>query len=363
MHITLLEPFYTGSHKSWADSLSMHSSNEVEILSLEGRFWKWRMHGGAISLAKQFLEKRLKTDLILATDMLDLSLFCSLTKGQTASIPTAIYFHENQMTYPWSPKDSDVEEGRDLHYGFINYSSALVADQIYFNSKFHMNSFLGGCERLLSKFPDHRETSNLKDLERKASVLPLGVELSRFDQYKEEAQQSPLILWNHRWEYDKNPELFFESLLKIKKEGYSFQLCVLGQRTEKVPEIFNKLPEFFSDELVQFGPVDSFEEYATWLWRANIHPTTSNQDFFGVSVVEGIYCECTPILPRRLAYPEHVSDPAVFYQTEEQFVDCLRQLIIDQKNRNIYSEEVNRYDWSQLIGSYDQAFNNQLQDD
>jgi len=33
-------------------------------------------------------------------------------------------------------------------------------------------------------------------------------------------------------------------------------------------------------------------------------PITSNQDFFGGSVVEAIYCGAYPILPRRLTYPE-----------------------------------------------------------
>ena len=71
--------------------------------------------------------------------MLNLPVFQSLIKQ---SCPIVIYFHENQFTYPWSPNDKDVELQRDKHYGFINYSSALSADHVYFNSQFHLNSFL-----------------------------------------------------------------------------------------------------------------------------------------------------------------------------------------------------------------------------
>ena len=96
------------------------------------------MHGGAITLAKRYHNLNFNPDLILVTDMLNLPVFQSLVKPEC---PVAIYFHENQFTYPWSPNDADVELQRDKHYGFINYSSALSADHVYFNSKFHFDSF------------------------------------------------------------------------------------------------------------------------------------------------------------------------------------------------------------------------------
>jgi hypothetical protein len=85
------------------------------------------MHGGAITIAKKFMTFRNMPDLILATDMLDLTTFLALTRGKTAQIPTGLYFHESQLSYPWSPEDRDVAQRRDRHYGFINYASALAA--------------------------------------------------------------------------------------------------------------------------------------------------------------------------------------------------------------------------------------------
>ena len=74
---------------------------------MKGQFWKWRMHGGAITLAESFNNSDWNPDLILCTDMLDLTTFLSLTRKKTKHIPVAIYFHENQISYPWSPKDRD----------------------------------------------------------------------------------------------------------------------------------------------------------------------------------------------------------------------------------------------------------------
>ena len=56
MNIVLIEPFFTGSHKQWALGYKKYSKYNVEILSLKGIFWKWRMHGGALTLSKMFNE-------------------------------------------------------------------------------------------------------------------------------------------------------------------------------------------------------------------------------------------------------------------------------------------------------------------
>ncbi|NHZ72438.1 MAG: DUF3524 domain-containing protein, partial [Aquificales bacterium] len=71
MKITLVSPYHGGSHKAWAEGYQQHSTHEVSLLTLPDRFWKWRMHGGAVTLARRFVENGRFPDLILATDMLD----------------------------------------------------------------------------------------------------------------------------------------------------------------------------------------------------------------------------------------------------------------------------------------------------
>ena len=61
--------------------------------------------------------------------MLNLPVFKSLIKS---NVKIVLYFHENQITYPWSDNDPDIKLKRDQHYGFINYTSALIADEIIF---------------------------------------------------------------------------------------------------------------------------------------------------------------------------------------------------------------------------------------
>ena len=143
MKILLVEPFLGGSHRQWAEAYQQHSQHDIRLLSLPGRHWKWRMYGGAVSLAQVFLQQSFEPDLILASDMLDLTTFLALSRAKTWQLPAAIYFHENQITYPWSPDDQDPSLGRNNQYGFINYTSALAADTLYFNSHYHRGSLPG----------------------------------------------------------------------------------------------------------------------------------------------------------------------------------------------------------------------------
>ena len=152
--------------------------------------------------------------------MLNLPLFKSLAK--TNSIPIVMYFHENQITYPWSPNDRDIRKGRDHHYGFINYSSALVSDYNLFNSDFHRNSFTDALKNFLSNFPDYNDYDNIEIIKSKSSTLYLGIDLKKFDAYKPNKSQNEkvTILWNHRWEHDKNPDDFIDVIAKLDKNKF-----------------------------------------------------------------------------------------------------------------------------------------------
>lgn len=363
LNICLLEPFFSGSHQHWAEGLKRHSRHRVNILSLKGRHWKWRMYGGAVALAGQFNQLKERPDLILATDMLDLTTFLALTRQQSAGIPVAMYFHENQITYPWSPDDKDVALGRNNQYGFINYTSALAADQLYFNSSFHKTAFVEALTPFLSQFPDQRGLENVNKIKAKSQTLYLGMDLQRFDVFKKERKQNEqaVLLWNHRWEYDKNPSLFFESLFKLKEENIPFQLIVVGESYRKSPAVFTEAKKRLSDEIIYFGYADGFEQYARLLCQADVLPVTSRQDFFGGSVVEGIYVGCVPLLPNRLAYPEHLSvknNPANFYREEKDFYDALKKIVLEFNNsvgRNSFYD-VRRYDWEVGISSYESTF-------
>jgi glycosyltransferase involved in cell wall biosynthesis len=321
------------------------------------------MHGGAITLARRFAESEHKPDLVIATDMLDLTTFLAFTRERLGDARTLLYFHENQITYPWSESDPDPTTQRDIHYGFINFASALAADAVAFNSEYHRTSFLGGLDPFLRIFPDHNETGMVHAIDAKAHVLPLGIDLGRLDGYRVNRpdEQRPLILWNHRWEYDKKPNDFFRALIRLKKEGVAFDVAVLGEKFQYVPVAFEKAALKLADRIVQFGFVEDFATYASWLWKADLLPVTSIHDFFGASVVQAIYCNTYPLLPGRLAYPEHIPDGHHgdhIYEDFDDLVTRLRYRIEDiRQTRQIETQHfVRHYDWQTMAPEYDSFF-------
>lgn len=359
MKILLLEPFFSGSHQQWAEGWQQHSRHAIKIVSLPGRHWKWRMFGGAVSLAKKVLQSNEPYDLILATDMLDLSTFLGLWhQAGRSKIPTVLYFHENQITYPWSPNDQIIE--RNAQYGFLNFTAAVSSDYIWFNSEFHQREFLRELPRFLGKYPDYQGLDELPGIQKKSSCQYLGLHLNALDFAKPEPSKGiPTLLWNHRWEYDKDPETFFQLCFDLKARAIPFQLIVLGQGYKNQPEIFDQAKAALKEEIIHWGFVKSRLEYAQLLWQADILPVTSRQDFFGGSAVEAIYCRNYPILPNRLAFPEHLPIDRLeecLFDTYEQLLEKTIQAInriVQIRSDSSFREYVKKYDWTVLAEEYD----------
>lgn len=360
--ILFIEPFYGGSHKTWIDGIAARSSHAVSCLGLEGRYWKWRMQGGAIPLAEEFNSRDTTPDLIVASDMLDLNTFLALTRKKSSGIPVALYFHENQLTYPWSQQDRDWQRGAHRHYGLINYRSALAADILLFNSSYHKESFLGALPSLLKGYPDYQGLENIEKLREKSEVLTLGLDLARFDDFSHDKRTgTPLILWNHRWEYDKNPSLFFRVLYELDEMKHDFGIVLLGEVPDTEPAELTKAKKQLGHRILHSGYCATFDEYASWLCRCHLLPVTSNQDFFGISIMESSWCGVIPLLPKRLTYPE-LFPPEKFKELFYRDGFHLRELIAhhltheDAKLRRRLKENARCYDWNEKIIEYERLF-------
>ncbi len=372
MNIALISPYHGGSHRAWAEGFQQASRHHVVIFSLPARFWKWRMHGGAVTLVREFLAHPTQFDLILATDMLDLTTFLALTREKTAV--SALYLHENQLTYPL-PADTDSgpmrrQHGeRDLHYVFINYASMLAADHIFFNSRFHQESLLTALPKFLRRFPDHSEVNTVAEIREKCEVLPVGINLKRLEigdwrlptltQSPISNPQSPLILWNQRWEYDKNPEAFLAVLYQLADEGVPFRVALCGEHFGKRPFLHSQITQKLGSRLIHLGYADD-DHYRQLLWQADITLSTAHHEFFGISIIEAIYTHTFPLLPRRLSYPELIPEPFhrhCLYKKQPELLQKLRRALANPAALKPIAQElataVSRYDWSHLAPLYD----------
>jgi glycosyltransferase involved in cell wall biosynthesis len=375
MEISLISPYHGGSHKAWAAGYQQHSEHDVSLLTLPDRFWKWRMHGGAVTLARRFVENGRSPDLILTTDMLDLTTFLALTRhAHTADIPIVLYMHENQLTYPLPANKTTGpmrrQQGeRDHHYVFINYVSMLAADAIIFNSQYHLDSWFATLPNYLKHFPEYNELNSIDLLKAKSTVLPVGINFSRFEPrpssvipHPSSSSSSPLILWNQRLEYDKNPDDFFAALTAVSAQNIPFRLALCGQRYGKRPLIFESALDTFADQIIHVGHANR-DTYRKLLWQADIVISTAHHEFFGISILEAIYCQTFPLLPNRLSYPELIPTEyhtRCLYENQNDLVEKLKQNLSQPQQMlpttNKLITAVSRFNWSKIAPQYDHFF-------
>lgn len=361
MKILALEPYYGGSHKSFIDGCSAHSQHDWTILSLPPFKWKWRMRHSAVTFANEvnaLIQNGEKFDLIFCSDMLNLAEFKGLVNSSIAKLPSIIYFHENQQTYP-----VQVEKERDLHFAISNFISMNAADQVWFNSTFHKESFFKAFKKSLKKMPDYKMLDDLLKVENKSIVFPQAIHKNIFSRDK---YAPPIhIGWVARWEFDKNPELFFSVLHKLKSKKIPFKLSVIGENFKNSPSIFEESKIVFKDEIINWGYIDSFEEYQKALTTLDVLVSTADHEFFGISVMESIDAGVYPLLPQKLSYPELLSlkqypeHKMFFYDGSKKDLEKKLINIISLFNNGTVSfdlqEIANQYYWSILGGKLDIA--------
>ena len=353
MKFLFMEPFFGGSHRAFALGWQAHSRHDIELLTLPGRFWKWRMRGAALHFLGQ-IKNYSDYDGIITSDMMNLAQFIALAGAPLP--PCLVYFHENQISYPAFPGKQP-----DDSLALINITTALAAQRIVFNSRFHQQAFHTGASGFLNNIPDGNTTWCETRLAGKSLVCYPGCDFPAGPVAPEAPLPGPpLIIWNHRWEYDKNPGPFFKALKILKMRKIPFQLALLGEAGPVIPRAFRAAREFFRDELVAFGYVQSRKSYENWLKRGMVVVSTALQENFGISVVEAVRNGCFPLLPHRLAYPEIIPvrfHDKVFYRDYNELPQRLENILLSphgvSREREALVREMGQYAWSSLIEIYD----------
>jgi glycosyltransferase involved in cell wall biosynthesis len=300
MRILALEPYYGGSHRAFLDGWTRRSRHRWTVLTLPANRWKWRMRHGAWTFAAQIRERAARGerwDLLFASSMVDLAQLRGLAPGAIGALPAVVYFHENQLTYPVR-----VEDERDLHFGLTHFTSALAADECWFNSAFHRDIFLAAARALFDRLPAPRPHQELDAIAARCEVRYPGV-----DSPPPVPHRTPgpaRILWAARWEHDKAPETLFAALEQLTATGADFRLSVLGERFREQPEVFAEARRRFADRIDHWGYLPDRDDYRAALAGADLFVSTARHEFFGLSAVEAVAAGAYPVLPRRLSYPE-----------------------------------------------------------
>ena len=251
-------------------------------------------------------------DALFCTDMLNLAEFRGLAPLWVAQLPAIVYFHENQLTYPVRE-----ERERDLHFAMTNITSCLAADRVWFNSDWHREEFLKALAAFLKKMPDYAEDFPLGALHRDSEVQSPGVETCPCPPGQRQWDAPLRIAWVARWEHDKNPELFFDSLLELDARGIDFRVSILGESFTEIPECFHRAREKLASRIDHLGYAKTRREYWQILSDCDVVVSTARHEFFGIAILEAVSAGCFPLVPDDLAYPETLGR-----NTANVFHDC-----------------------------------------
>ncbi len=391
MRILLVEPWETGSHLAWAKGYQASSSHEVYMVGLPGELWRWRLRGGALPLAEKitrWIDTNGQPDLLVISGLVDVAELLGLARRNLSpDVGVVIYQHESQLVYPVA--DGQFDHGAALR----NWVSWCAADLVLFNSYYHLRAVGEALPHFVTNLPDNSHVPMLDQVVGRFEVFPVGVDLAHLphedaippieaslpddddgegidhmlDSVRSAGRDTgpPVILWPHRWEWDKDPQAFIRALDKVVEAGLEFRLVLAGQdppsgsnhSTAEREEAEKK----FGSWILMSGELDR-AEYLDALRRCDLVVSCARHEFFGVAVVEAIAAGCVPLLPNALSYPELIRPPwhaETLYEPGTfgtRLVDAVARIDELRSSTVGLPQTMRRFDWDNLAPVYDEKF-------
>nr|XP_028601232.1 glycosyltransferase-like domain-containing protein 1 isoform X7 [Podarcis muralis] len=396
MSVLLIEAFYGGSHRQLVDLLQEEIEDCV-LFTLPAKKWHWRARTAALYFM-QAVPASMDYRILFASSVLNLTELVAL-RPDLGKLKKVLYFHENQLTYPVQKCQE-----RDFQYGYNQILSWFMPEhKLAHIEKMHgtqgdgdaclpFQEKNGGINISASDLsPRHSEPQSglhslgpeglpnqlltLEDLDKPTSLkstTPCQEEDSQHATYNLcsvsgslDHLEKPLhIVWPHRWEHDKDPESFFQVLLKMKEMGLSFHVSVLGETFTDVPDIFSKAKKALGSSVLHWGYLPSKDEYFQALCMADVVISTAKHEFFGVAMIEAVHCGCYPLCPKALVYPE-IFPAEYLYSTPEQLFKRLQNLCKrpDLVRKHLYKGKMSQFSWAALRGKFRSLLETEPQED
>lgn len=296
LDILALEPFYGGIRRAMLETLIQHSRHRWTLLKLPPRRIERRLTTASVWFAEQLSRHWIgQVDLLFTSEALNLADLHRLLPPLVKK-PSVVYFHSNQLPDPSATVDSPLD--------LINLNTAAAASELWFNSMYHVRTFLARANALVRRHPELSGLNPLPELTGKSQVMPPPINVPQVL----EMQQAEKVLRGRRTIFvetrDANNRLLNQVMSLLKRRGESFQLITVGP----VEELAADLPRITLSE-------NDESAHARGLLQSSIFLSTRVDAPCDHHAIRGLAAGCWPLCPQlgfyREVLPEDMHSPCL----------------------------------------------------
>jgi glycosyltransferase involved in cell wall biosynthesis len=175
------------------------------------------------------------------------------------------------------------------------------ADAVFVGSNYHKKLIQDGCSKFVQL----------------DNIHATGLVWDTEDVQSEIKEKERTVIFPHRLDSEKNPQLFFDLAREIHRIDPTVKFVITSSRKTLASNIHPLcIPDFVE---LKIGLTK--QQYYDELAKAKVLFSSAYQETFGYALNEGLQLGCVPICPRRLSYPEVLEgNDDLLYETFDEAV-------------------------------------------
>lgn len=313
LDILAIEPFHGGARRAMLEAISRYSRHRWRIMKLPPRKMHRRLLVSSLWFAETLSRNGLgNVDLLFCSEALNLADFLRLAPPALARRPSVVYFHENQLPEAGSRAP---EKPTDL----VNLNSAMAAHEIWFNSLYHLRTFLSRASGMVARHEELQMRSPMPSLMSKAHLMPPPID---FTEIQAGGSKAPAALRDPRNVLldarGADHAMVAAALHLLHDRGEAMELTLIGQ--------IKDLPQSLSLRTIDER---NHAAHARALLTSGLLVTARPDATIDDLTLHALAADCHPIVPGAGVYPELLPEPLHELCMHDGTAESLAARIID----------------------------------
>jgi hypothetical protein len=331
LDILALEPFYGGMRRSMLESIIRCSRHRWTLLKLPPRRIERRLSAASVWFA-ELLARHWSgnVDVLFTSEALNLADLFRLNP-ELMRKPSVVYFHSNQLP---------AENAREGPLDLVNLNTAMAASEIWFNSLYHMKTFLASASALVNRHVEIAGQNPVADIANKARLMQPPVDMKLMNEISENEtlyREKRRIFVETR---DADLRLLNSVFTLLQRRGEPFHLDTVGPVEGLIADL-DRTAISESDEAGQCRAILS----------AGIFLSAKYGAPFDHLAVRALATGCWPLCPQLGVYsellPEAMHIPCLYDYSPDRLAGCMQDvwhLEHDQGYEYALSDILRRFD-------------------